>query len=187
MTQIINQIGDSMNITARLNEIASFGNDDDSNLPTDASIAAMREFLETTIPSSTTIPYLYATHDKGVVAEWTLLEWELSAEIDAIGENICMNAVNVHTGDVIDKQIALSSIYLVPEFIKFMAVDSGTLISNTAKCMEYNLVSSSNVELFNKKVNALIQEGFSLRGDVDIIYSVHENKPICYQAMIKTE
>jgi hypothetical protein len=55
------------------------------------------------------------------VAEWTQLEWELSAEIDAIGETICMNAVNVHTGHVIDKQMALNSIYLVPEFINFMA------------------------------------------------------------------
>lgn len=68
--------------------------------PTHAAVDAMRQFVslatqEVGVPA----PYLYPLPDGGVAAEWTLSEWEISAEIRRDGGTVRLHAINTSSSN----------------------------------------------------------------------------------------
>ena len=112
---------------ARLEEIAATPAgwyDGENPAPSPAAVEAMRQFLEEVSLLSSPLPHLYPIPSGGVVAEWSLGDWEASAEVVPSGEQLALNAVNTTTADELDMLVGLNSPDLMKEFKSFMGAIS---------------------------------------------------------------
>lgn len=115
--------GATQSFEARLDEISATvagWYDDENPAPSGAAIAAMRRFLASVSLLPVPQPYLYPLPEGGVAAEWSLGAWEASAEIDAQGLHLALNAINAETRQEVDVAFELESSDLMTHFMAFM-------------------------------------------------------------------
>lgn len=95
--------------------------DEQNPAPTKVAIDAMRLLLEK-VSNNTVIPmpYLYPTPEGGVVGEWSIGDWEATAEIDLDAKSIELGAVNVLTERELSVSIKVGSQNLFDQFKSFI-------------------------------------------------------------------
>lgn len=98
--------------------------DDENPAPSTLAIEAMRRLLADVSMQPVPLPHLYPLPNGGVAAEWTIGAWEASAEIDEMGSQVNLNAVNTDTVDTVDMVIDLQSTEVVPQFMTFISAMS---------------------------------------------------------------
>lgn len=100
-----------MILNSRLKEIASWPASyyETGIASSEISIGSMDVFLRKLSDVSIPEPSIYPTHTNGLVAEWSLQDSELTAEIDSGGEAVYLHALNMVTDDVTEITAILNS------------------------------------------------------------------------------
>jgi hypothetical protein len=108
----------------RLKEITdtSAGWYDDTNpAPSPKAIEAIRKLLLAVPPEkSIPMPYLYPKPNGGISGEWSIGNWEASAEIDPAADTLELSAVDVLSQQDLFIQVKIDSLDLMMRFMEFM-------------------------------------------------------------------
>ena len=124
---IYSEGGATQPFESRLEEIRATPagwHDDENPAPSAAANDAMRRFLADASMQPVPLPHLYPLPNGGIAAEWTVAAWEASAEVDAAGLQVTLNAVNTDTVHELDAVIDLQSPELMSQFMMFMSAMS---------------------------------------------------------------
>lgn len=87
---------------------------------THAAVDAMRQFVSlATQEAGVPAPYLYPLPDGGVAAEWTLSEWEISAEIRRDGGTVRLHAINTSSSNETCVELVIEDANAIAGFSDF--------------------------------------------------------------------
>jgi hypothetical protein len=94
----------NMIFNSRLKEIASWPASyyETGIVSTKMSIESMDAFLGKLSEASIPEPSVYPTHSDGLVAEWSIQDWELSVELGADGVQLYFQGLNMRTNDTLE-------------------------------------------------------------------------------------